>query len=94
MPIYKLATTNIWLGIEFLQKRYQDVDPALHLLGMDRALSLAVGSAGPQEWVNRILDTAATAPNTEIPGLIEALQALLSIDERPAAELIDERRGR
>jgi hypothetical protein len=92
MPTYKLAVTKTWLCIEFLQSRYQDVDPAVHL-GMDRALSVAAGSADPQEWVNRILDTAADVPDTEIPGLIEALQALLSIDERPAAELIDERRG-
>ena len=76
-----------------MQRCYQDVDPTLHV-GMDRALSLAAGSADPQEWVTRILDTAANAPDTEIPGLIEALQALLSTEERPAAELIDERRGR
>ncbi|HEY3830207.1 MAG TPA: hypothetical protein VGL57_13520 [Solirubrobacteraceae bacterium] len=90
MPTYKLAVTKTWLCIEFLQSRYQDVDPAVHL-GLDRALSLAGGD--PQEWVNRILDTAANAPDTEIPGLVEALQALLSMEERPAAELIDERRG-
>jgi hypothetical protein len=93
MPTYKVVATNTWLCIEFVQRRYQDVDPAMHL-GMDRALSLAAGSVDPQEWVNRILDAAATAPDTEIPGLIEALQALLSIEERPAAELIDGRRGR
>jgi hypothetical protein len=92
MSTLKLATTNRWHCIEFLQRRYQDVDPAIHL-GMDRALSLAAGSANVQDWVSRILDTAVDAPASEIPGLIEALEALLSIDERPAAELIDERRG-
>jgi hypothetical protein len=47
-----------------------------------------------QEWVSRILDTAAGVPDPEVPGLIEALQVLLSIEERPAVELIDERGGR
>jgi hypothetical protein len=93
MPTYKLATTNRWHCIEFLQSRYQDVDPAMHL-GMDRAVSLATGSANVQEWVSRILDIAVNAPDAEIPGLIEALEGLLSIEEHPATELIDERRAR
>lgn len=93
MSTLKLATTNRWHCVEFLQSRYQDVDPAIHL-GLDRALSLAAASVDVQDWVSRILDRSADAPDVEIPGLIEALEALLSIDERPAAELIDERRGR
>lgn len=41
-------------------------------------------------WVAHILNHAAKAPESELPGLAAALECLLSIEERPAAELIDE----
>jgi hypothetical protein len=93
MPRYKLAHDNIADPIDFLQHRYDEVEPDAHV-GMDRALGLVPASRDPQEWVERMLDAAATAPDAEIPGLIEALQAVLLIDERPADALVAERRSR
>jgi hypothetical protein len=46
-----------------------------------------------REWVARILTHATDAPESELPGLTAALECLLSMDERPAHDLIGEARG-
>jgi len=93
MPKYKLAPTNADDCVAFLHARYGDDHPDTHA-GMTRALGLVPTSGDLQEWVDRMLDVVATAPVAEVPGLIEALEAVLSTDERPAVELVDERRSR
>jgi hypothetical protein len=64
---------------------------------MDTALNLVPARAilkpdDLDEWVTRILDYAAEARESQICGLVVALKCLLSLDERSAEELIDERR--
>jgi hypothetical protein len=93
MSNLKLACTDRRSCVMFLAAHYKDVDEAM-CAGIDRALALVMDSADVQDWVSRILETAADAPDAEIPGLTEALGALLSTEERPAAELIAARRGR
>jgi len=91
MSTLKLAITHTREGVADIHDRRSDVDDGLHL-GMDKAQTLV--SQDAHEWVTRILDHAAGATEQEIPGLIEASECLLSSDERPAAQLIDQRRGR
>jgi len=93
MPKYKLAPTNADDCVAFLHARYADVHPDAHI-GMNRALGIVPTSGDLQEWVERMLEVVATAPAAEVPGLIEVLEAVLSADERPAGELVDECRSR
>jgi hypothetical protein len=92
MPKYKLTNSSTSDCIALLHARYDEVHPDTHI-GIDRALGLVPANGDLHEWVGRMLDHAAVAPDQELPGLIEALGAVLSIDERPAAELVDERRA-
>lgn len=92
----KLAITDPSDGIALIRNQFDDVRPEFHI-GMNTALKLVPATAilrsdDLNEWVTRILDHATEAPETEICGLVEALNCLLSLEERPAEELIDERR--
>lgn len=91
MSTLKLAVTLSTEGMTLIRHRRLEVDAA-ELPGMDRAQTLV--RSNPQDWASQILDHAAIAPEAELPGLIEALDCLLSIDERPSAELVQERRSR
>lgn len=96
MPQYKLGP-GYELVVQFIRMRLGEVDAGAHP-GMLKALTLVPKEVGltdaeAHEWVKRILDYSASAPEQEVWGLIEALEALLSIDERPAEQLIGERRA-
>ena len=55
-------------------------------------LLLAVNDAG--ECVELILEQAAVAPECDVPGLISALECLLSMDERDAGSIVEQARRR
>lgn len=57
---------------------------------MPRALKLAVPGLSGQEAVTLILDRVACCSEDEVPGLIAALQSILSINERPAEAIVAE----
>jgi hypothetical protein len=56
-------------------------------------LKLATPDLTGQDAVALILDAAAFADESEVPGLALALRAVLHMDERDAASIIDEERG-
>jgi hypothetical protein len=64
-------------------------DPALP---SGQALALVVSSAS--ECVDMILQRAVEAPEHEIPGLISALECIVSIDERAPENIVAEARAR
>jgi hypothetical protein len=97
MNKFKLAVTDCGEGLALVHSRFEDVEPDLHV-GMHAALKLAPSRVRPttediHEWVERILAHATKAPEAEIDGLAEALKCLLSLDERPAEQLIGDARA-
>jgi hypothetical protein len=58
------------------------------ILDDPRRLLLAVKDAG--ECVELILQQATVAPDGEIPGLISAIECLLSLDERDAGRIVEQ----
>jgi hypothetical protein len=84
-------------GRVLIRAQMEEVVEALHP-AMYAALKLVPATApltleDAHEWVEKILDLAAAAPEAEIAGLIEALDCLLSMDEWSSEDLIAQRRG-
>jgi hypothetical protein len=84
-------------GRAFIRSRIEDVGESLHP-GMYAALKLVPAKAeltlkDAHDWVEKILDLAATAPEAQLRGLAEALDCLLSNEEWSSDDLIAQRRG-
>jgi hypothetical protein len=109
MPKYKLAMKSTSEGCDFVYGQLDAVDESLHpgikvalSLALPTVPARSISHAPPtdmtteddvQQWVSRILDRAAVAPESELLGLAEALDGLLSWEERSSEDLIDERRS-
>lgn len=61
---------------------------------LDAWLKIAVFDLTGRQALSLILDRVESATEDEVPGLIAALECILSADERPAAEIVKEIRGR
>lgn len=94
----KLAVADANEGLVLVLNRVEDAAES-ETIGLAAALKCAPAKArlnaeDAREWVAQILRRAAEAPEPELPGLTTALECLLSMDERPAADLIGEMRAR
>ncbi len=92
----KLAVSSVVEGRQLIRDRMEEVDESSHP-GMLTVLKLVpakkiFGLEDPSVWVDKMLTLSATAPEAEMPGIAEALGCLLSLDEWPAADLIQMRR--
>ncbi len=96
MQKYKLAFTDVVECRKFMEGRKREVEEE-YLRGLDRALALApersrMTVADMHNWVEAILKACADASDAYLPGLIDALDCILSMDERSSESLVDERR--
>jgi hypothetical protein len=94
----KFADTDADELVELIRSRRKEVEPGT-CAGIDTALALLPREAGLtiedlRQWVCLILDAAPGVATAEIPGLVEALECVLSIDDRDAGQLVDRARRR